>query len=172
MKKSVCIMAALALCGLSVRAEDSATLTKTTSPSSSGLAGDYAGKFGAGIIIGEPTGLSAKYFLNDKLAVDGAVGWSFDDHTDVYVHGDLLYHKFDLINVSKGRVAVYFGGGVLCRFRDDDHDNEVGVRVPVGISYMFENAPVDIFAEIAPGIDLSPSTRGDITGGIGIRYWF
>jgi hypothetical protein len=170
MKKSVCIMTMLALCGLGASAEDQTALTKSTHTSD--LSNDYAGKFGAGIIIGEPTGLSAKYFLNDKLAIDGAAGWSFDDHTEFYLHSDLLYHKFDLINVSKGRVAVYFGGGVLCRFRDDDHDNEVGVRVPVGISYMFENAPVDIFAEIAPGIDLSPSTRGDITGGIGIRYWF
>ncbi len=95
-----------------------------------------------------------------------------DDHTDFYLHGDLLVHKFDLFNVPKGRMPLYFGGGVFVKFRDDDYDDKVGVRVPVGISYMFEGMPVDIFAELAPGIDLSPSTRIDFTGGVGIRYWF
>lgn len=167
----------IALCGLGVRAQDqNSQLTKTspssTTGSSSSSTEDYVGKLGAGIIIGEPTGLSVKYFLNDTLAIDGAAGWSFDDHTEFYLHSDLLLHKFDLINVSKGRLPVYIGAGVLARFRDDEHDNEVGLRVPVGISYMFDGLPVDIFAELSPGIDLSPSTRIDFTGGVGIRYWF
>jgi hypothetical protein len=37
---------------------------------------------------------------------------------------------------------------------------------------MFDNAPVDVFAEIAPAVDVSPDVRGEITGGVGIRYWF
>jgi hypothetical protein len=48
----------------------------------------------------------------------------------------------------------------------------VGVRVPVGLSYIFDDAPVDIFVEIAPTIDFVPDVRGEITGGIGIRFWF
>jgi len=170
MKKSVYIASMIALCGFGVRAEEQTTQMSKSSPSDS--TGDYAGKFGAGIILGEPTGLSAKYFLTDTLAVDGAAGWSLDDHTDFYLHSDLLVHKFDLFNVPKGRMPLYFGGGVFVKFRDDDYDDKVGVRVPIGISYMFEGTPVDIFAELAPGIDLSPSTRIDFTGGVGIRYWF
>jgi hypothetical protein len=37
---------------------------------------------------------------------------------------------------------------------------------------MFENAPVDIFAELGPAVDVSPNVHGEITGGVGIRYWF
>ena len=33
---------------------------------------------------------------------------------------------------------------------------------------MFDNVPVDIFAEIAPAIDTAPFVRGEVTGGIGI----
>jgi hypothetical protein len=170
MKKSVYVATAIALCGLGAYAEEQTTSMSKSNPSDS--TEDYAGKFGAGIILGEPTGLSAKYFLNDTLAIDGAAGWSLDDHTDFYLHSDLLVHKFDLFNVSKGRLPLYFGGGAFVRFRDEHHDDELGVRVPVGISYMFEGTPVDIFAELAPGIDLAPSTRIDFTGGVGIRYWF
>jgi hypothetical protein len=88
------------------------------------------------------------------------------------VHSDVLWHKFDLFPVSRGRLPLYFGVGGLIRFRDDNEENQVGVRAPVGLSYMFDNAPVDFFVEIAPAIDVAPNVQGEITGGIGIRYWF
>lgn len=170
MKKTTIITASLLLCGFGAHADEQSALTKSSS--SSGLSENYAGHFGAGIILGEPSGVSAKYFLNDTLAIDGAAGWSLHEDSDFYFQGDLLFHKFDLIHVSKGQMPVYIGGGAFVRFRDERHDNEAGIRVPVGISYMFEDAPIDIFAEIAPGLDLTPSTRADFTGGVGIRFWF
>ncbi len=133
---------------------------------------DNTGRFGAGIILGEPTGLSVKYWLNDKLAIDGAAGFSTADHTEFYLHSDVLWHNFDLIPVPQGRMPVYFGIGALGRLRDDHQDNQVGIRFPVGVSYMFENAPVDVFVEVAPAIDVAPAAQGEITGGVGIRYWF
>lgn len=133
---------------------------------------DYVGRLGVGLIVGEPTGASVKYWFNDKMAVDGAAGWSFHDHSDFYVHGDVLWHDFDLLPVSHGLLPVYFGVGAMGRIRNDNRDNEVGIRVPVGVSYMFDRAPVDVFVEVAPGVDVAPTVRADITGGVGIRYWF
>jgi hypothetical protein len=127
---------------------------------------------GAGIIVGEPTGASLKYWLNDMMAVDGALGWSFRDDSDFYLQSDVLWHNFNLIPVSSGRAPVYFGVGGLVRFRDDNHDDQVGIRVPVVVSYMFDNAPVDVFVEIGPALDVAPDVQGEITGGVGIRYWF
>ena len=139
------------------------------------IANNYVGRFGAGIILGEPTGASLKYWLNDGMAVDGAVGASYDHeaHHDAsfYLHGDLLWHNFDLLPVPRGQLPVYVGAGGLVRFRHDE-DNEVGLRIPVGISYLFDNIPVDIFAEVAPAIDVAPGIRGEIMGGIGARFWF
>lgn len=168
MKQFIHISVLAIVCATAVEA-DEAIGSKSTPTD---ISEDYAGKFGAGIIIGEPTGVSLKYWLNDTLAVDGAAGWSFHDNSEFYLHGDLLAHNFDLIPVSKGKLPVYLGGGVFARFRDEHHDNQIGVRVPVGISYMFADLPVDVFAEVAPGIDLAPSTRFDLMGGVGIRYWF
>jgi hypothetical protein len=37
---------------------------------------------------------------------------------------------------------------------------------------MFSNAPVDIFVELVPILNLAPSTDFDFNGGIGARYWF
>jgi len=165
MKRILPAVVLSAICGVCVHADDAAALTKNSSLSD-------ARKLGAGVIVGEPTGGSLKYWLNDSMAIDGAVGWSSHDNTDLYVHSDVLWHNFDLIPVSKGRLPVYFGAGGLVRFRDNNKDNQAGVRAPVGLSYMFENTPVDIFAEIGPALDVTPHTRGEVTGGIGIRYWF
>jgi hypothetical protein len=167
---TVIVSVAAALSGLKVRADESTAMTTGSTPTVSTTSS--AGKLGVGLIVGEPTGFSAKYWLNDTLALDGAVGWSSHDHTDLYLHSDVLWHNFDLIPVSRGSLPVYFGVGGLVRFRDDNRDNDVGVRVPVGVSYLFDNAPIDVFAEIAPAVDVAPSVRGEVTGGVGIRYWF
>lgn len=174
MKKIIYLAAVAALCGFSVRADEPAmsNTNLNINASSSYSTDNYVGKFGAGIILGEPTGASLKYWLNDTMAVDGAIGWSSHDDANLYLQGDVLWHNFDLIPVSQGRLPVYFGVGGLARFRDHNRDNEAGVRVPVGLSYMFDTAPVDVFAEIAPAIDFTPDVRGEVTGGIGIRFWF
>jgi hypothetical protein len=62
------------MCGLSVHADEA--FGKNTNSTSAGLSESYAGRLGAGIIIGEPIGGSLKYWFNDTLAIDGAVGWS------------------------------------------------------------------------------------------------
>ena len=47
------------------------------------------------------------------------------------------------------------------------------IRLPVGLSYMpDDNLPMDIFVEIGPAIDIAPDVQGEITGGVGVRYWF
>lgn len=137
-----------------------------------GFVGVDTAKFGAGIIVGEPTGATLKYWLNDTFALDGAAGWSFRQDSTLYLHGDVLWHTFDLIPATHGRLPVYLGVGSLVRFRDDHRDNEFGVRFPIGVSYFFEKCPIEVFMEVGPAIDFAPATRSDFTGGIGIRYRF
>lgn len=172
MKKTL-IAALLAI--LSTVAAHSADSTAINTNSSSSAWSGEEHRFGAGIILGDPTGVSLKYWLNDTMAIDGALGASFNDDDDndseFYMHADVLWHNFDLLKVPKGRLPVYFGVGGLLRFRDDE-DNQLGVRIPVGLSYMFDDLPIDIFAEIGPAIDVVPDVRGEVTGGIGIRFWF
>ena len=173
MKKIVLTTTMVALCGFGVLADEQSQMkSQSDMPGAQDLADSHAGKFGAGIILGEPTGFSVKYWFNDTVAIDGAAGWSSYDHSDFYLHSDLLLHKFDLLPVPKGKLPVYIGAGGFVRFRDDHYDNQGGVRVPVGVDYLFENLPVDVFAEFAPGVQLTPSTRADFSGGIGVRYWF
>lgn len=125
--------------------------------------------FGAGIILGEPTGISAKYWTSSTGAFDGAVAWSFVNEGAFHIHLDYLLHNFDLISVPEGRLPFYYGIGGRIKA---SKDARIGARVPLGLAYIFNNAPVDIFLEVVPLLDLAPKTAFRINAAIGARYYF
>ena len=125
--------------------------------------------FGFGIQAGEPTGLSAKLWTGRENALDFAMAWSFEGRDEMLMQADYVWHSFDVFNVSSGELPLYFGIGGRAVFRDDPL---LGLRVPLGIAYMFESAPLDIFAEVAPILNVIPSTDFDMGGGLGVRFWF
>jgi len=124
---------------------------------------------GLGVVFGEPTGLSGKMWTSERTAVDAAVAWSFVGTGWLYVNTDFLIHNFDLIDVSQGALPVYFGVGAYLGLSSD---LAFGARIPVGLAYLFDGAPVEIFAELVPGLALLPEIRFYMGGGIGVRYYF
>src|SRR5690349_16841511 len=124
--------------------------------------------FGVGAMLGEPLGGSFKMWTSDTTAVDGGIGWANYDDDGLQIHSDYLFHNFDWLGNS-GRLPVYFGLGARLKFADDTH---FGLRGPIGISYMLDSAPVDIFGEVAPILDFTPNWRVEWNAVIGARYWF
>lgn len=129
--------------------------------------------FGLGIIVGEPTGISAKTWLNDHNAVDGAVAWSVNENARFQVHADYLYHRNYLFATEDltGRIPFYFGIGGRMRMAERG-DDRLGVRFPLGITTLLRQAPIEFFLEVVPVMDLAPDTDFDINGAIGARWWF
>jgi hypothetical protein len=165
MKRILITTALTTLLGVCARPADVPTESEATSQS------PLDHRFGIGLVLGEPTGASLKYWLSDNFAIDGAVGWSFRGENNLHVHADFLWHKFDLIPVPRGQMPLYFGAGARFKLQDND-DDRFGVRVPVGVSYLIEDIPVDVFLEVAPVVDVTPKTRFEFTAGVGVRYWF
>ena len=71
--------------------------------------------FGAGIILGEPTGVSLKGWISGDRAIDGALAWSLRGGSYFSVHADYLFHNMALIPLNKGRLPLYYGPGVRVR---------------------------------------------------------
>ena len=136
---------------------------------SSGNAAAQESGFGLGIILGEPTGISFKNWIGSRTAIDSGVAWSFGNNDSLHLHADYLVHDFNFFKIKKGKLALYYGIGGRVK---TEKKSRIGVRIPIGISYIFENAPLDIFLELAPLLDLVPSTEFGLTGGVGIRYYF
>jgi hypothetical protein len=128
--------------------------------------------FGLGVIIGEPTGPTFKVWTGANTAIDGAVAWSLDGNDDLHLHADYLIHDFGIAKVEKGSFPLYYGIGGRIRFHDGNQDDQVGVRVPVGMAYLFANSPLELFFEVVPIVDLAPDTELDFNGGVGVRYYF
>lgn len=125
--------------------------------------------WGIGVIIGEPTGLSLKFWNSRTTAFAAAAAWSFREEQKLHLHMDYLFHNFRLAKVRGGRLPLYIGIGGRVKFEDE---TRIGVRLPVGACYILKSHPIDIFFEIAPLLDLLPETGFDINASIGIRYFF
>lgn len=125
--------------------------------------------FGLGLIVGEPTGLSGKYWMSPWTAIDGAFAWSIDKKSGVQLHSDYLWHNYKIISVIKGKLPIYYGLGARLVLATD---NIFGVRGVVGMNYLFDGTPLDIFLELVPILDLAPKVGFDFNGALGIRYYF
>ncbi len=130
-------------------------------------------RFGAGLYLGEPTGLTFKGYLTSKLAIDGIAGWGIR-HEVFTVIGDVTYDFLDIpIHSNVVTLPFYAGAGAKLEFHvGPNNDTVAGIRVPIGVAVQWIHYPIEVFAEIAPGIKVAPSMGFDIMGGVGIRFYF
>jgi hypothetical protein len=138
--------------------------------------------FGLGLIIGEPTGISAKLWTSSANAFDFGLGWSiggdrngkdkvyYERGSRVHVHMDYLWHAFNAIQSSE-RFPLFYGIGGRIN-TGGGYDASVAVRGVFGIAWLPHNTPIDVFLEIVPLLQLTPSTGFGIDAGIGARYYF
>ena len=136
------------------------------------------GVLGLGLIVGEPTGISAKYYLGDDRAIDGAIGFAVIGR-GLQVHGDYLWHPWILEQQSSFVLPVYAGVGMRILDHNsgggaDDH-LRIGPRGVGGLLFDFTEVPLDAFVELALVLDYR--TRGDrfgvdLNAGAGVRYYF
>lgn len=140
-------------------------VTQTSSAQQSGI--------GVGAILNGPTGVSAKVWVNDNFAVDGALSMQLSDNfQSVYIHSNLLYHNNALnerLDLNNSSLRSYYGAGI--RLILQDFNNVVGIRVPVGLTYSLNNAPLGTFFELVPTFDVEPAFQFSFAGAIGLRYY-
>src|SRR5258706_13674201 len=117
--------------------------------------------FGLGGILGLPTGLSIKYYFNERHALDAALGLGFLGGQNFSVHVDYLF-QFPITKTSAFDLPFYvgIGGRLVTWFNDEprkffggsDSTGRVGVavRVPLGVAFNLNRVPVDIFIELVP----------------------
>ncbi|MGA9365601.1 MAG: hypothetical protein WBW16_14660 [Bacteroidota bacterium] len=115
------------------------------------------GHVGIGVVLGEPTGITGKYWLSSRTAIDGAFGYSFGDRFRISV--DYLVQA---TAADSPDFLFYYGlGGAMAGDRgyiakSRRSDFALGARGVIGVSYLFKRAPLDAFLEIAPIIFIAP----------------
>lgn len=138
------------------------------------------GPFGLGIVLGEPTGLSAKWFVNPRHAFQLGVDFSFVDDS-VYLGLDYLRHFPNIFNSRTVLGYVGIGGSISVFDNHDhkhkhDHDHDgagrLKLRVPFGLAWMPRDPSIDVFIELVPLVRIVPDLEPGLAAGIGVRYWF
>jgi hypothetical protein len=139
-------------------------------------------KFGLGIILGEPTGVSAKLWTSPTTAFDFGLGWSvggdrignyegsYNGGSRVHFHMDYLWHSFDAIH-STERFPLYYGIGGRIN-TGAGYNSSAAVRGVIGLAWMPHETPIDVFLELVPSLQITSSTGFAIDAGLGARYFF
>ncbi|MES2746708.1 MAG: hypothetical protein V4655_14845 [Bdellovibrionota bacterium] len=133
---------------------------------------EAANRFGLGVVIAGPTGLTAEYIYGKNRDVAASLGWGDDSF---HLNLDHHWNQPNLIKADGVPINIYFGLGlrwISWNGRNDDSDNSIGLRLPVGIQHIFKEVPIQIFFELAPALILVDSTGFEIDLALGARYFF
>jgi len=138
------------------------------------------GTFGLGIILGDPSGISLKLSLDNQHALQLHTGFEVErfDRARMSTALDYLFYFRDLAVVAKHKKEIkvelspYAGIGSSILISEGSTPVRLGVRAPLGVAFLFSPGNLELFAEIALGIHIFPSTTALIDGGIGGRWFF
>jgi hypothetical protein len=141
------------------------------------------GALGVGLILGEPTGICAKLYLDDDRAIQAALGLTFVSG-GLQAHADYLLHPVILEERADFTIPAYIGAGVRVMQHsgglNEDTDFRLGARAVGGMLFDFKEIPLDVFVEVAGIVEYRfGSEDTDISGiglalngGLGARYYF
>ena len=136
----------------------------------SAMANPNRTSWGAGVMVGEPTGLSMKIWTGSARSVNLGAAWSLSSpNNHLHLHADMTFYNFSPFPVNRGSLPVYYGLGALARA---GNEAKLGIRIPLGINYLFAYPQLDMFFEIAPVLLLIDRTDFDIDAALGIRFFF
>jgi len=143
-------------------------------------------KFGLGIVLGEPSGLTGKVWSDHRAAIDFGLAFAFDDY--ILMYADYLHHFPGAFGSSSPFVAQlnpYLGIGAIVAFDTNNNFNAnrrffssgsgsvgLGARIPLGIEWRPSHPTIGVFVELVPGLAILPATDGLVEGGVGVRYYF
>jgi hypothetical protein len=141
-----------------------------------GFSGEaYAkGTLGIGLVGEDPSGLTVKYKMSEKQALDFRLGIGFRFDNAFLGQVNYLISPFELANTGDFSLPFYVGlGGTLFVFNNGNNDGiAINARVPIGVALELNAVPLDIFLEVAPQLGLIPDVDVFIDGAVGVRFWF
>ncbi len=138
------------------------------------------GRFGFGVVFGEPTGVAWKYKMANSNAIAGAIGVS--PSSRFRIHADYLWHASPF---SVSALEIHYGLGAAFGFGRTDFvysyadggyilrrsDLGFGIRTVGGLTYSIPRSPVDLYFELAPLFIFAPGTDVGIDIGLGARFY-
>lgn len=128
------------------------------------------GEIGVGLVVPDPLGVSVNWFVWDRQSLEFAGGFDGTDTDEVVLRASYLYHFTELFSLRGDKLPFYVGAGGRVVF-DDDGDDGLGIRAPVGVAWWPDNKPFDVFLELAPVYEIEPDDGFTLTIAAGARWY-
>ena len=128
------------------------------------------GRFGLGVQIGNPTGVTGKHHFGGRpVFIDWAVGFSLFEGQGLNTHLDFLWQP-RLMTFDRLKLDLYFGVGPQLWVQNDIF--HAGVRAPLGVDLVLNRVPIDVFVEVAASLWIIEDVDLSADAGAGFRWWF
>lgn len=131
----------------------------------------WGAESGIGLQLGEPTGISFKFWTTRNNAVDAVIGWNLVAQKFTVQAGYLWHFPQP---VRTGSFALYVGVGAILgggsNKESGDAELLLGARIPLGLEYI--KRPFSFYAQVDPRVNLLPGIGLGFGGGIGFRFYF
>jgi hypothetical protein len=152
----------------------------------------YTRKAGAGLVLGDPTGLSGKLWLGQTNAIDAGLGfWGYGVNDPCWTDNNNVRHcdrfgnsngtlNVDYLwqsNIVRGTAQLdwHIGGGGRFSWWGGCTGDCVAfaARGPIGLDLMFQNPNfLEVFFELALALQVLPGINLYPEGALGVRaYW-
>ncbi len=133
-------------------------------------------ELGFGVMLGDPSGLTLKYWQKQDNAFVFDLGTSYFGNPRL--NADYLWH-FDAFNSNFANlyagpgVALGFGssGGFWDKNFRSDKNAALGVRGVFGIDILPRQTPLEVFVELGVLVGLTPDCGSGLDESIGIRFY-
>ncbi len=135
------------------------------------------GDLGLGVMLGNTTSITGKYWTEKDRGWDIAGGGS--EEKEGWLQASYIKHYIGAFGAETrfiGETTPYAGVGLGMGFNrttdDIKYRNDYFARLPLGLSWMPNRTPVDLFAEATPTYMFSPEGVLYLSGNVGGRYYF
>lgn len=135
------------------------------------------GDLGLGVMVGDTTSITAKYWTSERSAVSVGAGGKYSQ--EGWLQADWVRHFLGSLGTSTrfiSEMGPYVGIGLGAGFNrtisNVKYQNDWFARVPVGLAWLPARTPVDLFIELAPTWDFAPTSVAYFSGNLGARYYF
>lgn len=132
-------------------------------------------RWGLAGVLGEPVGLSAKFWVSERWAADFGIGYSWTSQarvwTDVDYHLPLPHPSKDIsikLIIGLG-VRFFFSAGTFVATGVGSGIG-VGARVPLGIEARIAQSPLHFGVFLSPGIGILPQWAFAPEGALTLRW--
>ncbi len=130
-----------------------------------------------GIGVGDSLHFTGRMDLDRTRAAVLNVGFGYGYSGGLYLRPQYQFEMAELeFDIDVLRFYPYFGAALPIGIQGDFSGVDMGVSAVAGISYFFDETPIELYIEALPGVRLFRDGKFHsgfgIGGGIGIRYGF